>query len=136
MIRSASSHVGVPVEPAGARLLAGNRTRTEKLTVRANTDPFGDGLYTPEADLSHASGWAEVAAEHGVPSAPAGSAWLWRKPGVTAPIVGARPTRQRALAAEQLKSEEAEPLRPARRLRPRWGRLRRAESAPRDPVPR
>ena len=41
----------LPWSPLARGLLAGNRTRTERLTVRANTDPFGDGLYKPEARL-------------------------------------------------------------------------------------
>jgi 1-deoxyxylulose-5-phosphate synthase len=97
--------VGVlPWSPLARGLLAGNRTRTEKLTVRANTDPFGDGLYTPEADFPVVERVAEVAAERGVPSAQLALAWLWRKPGVTAPIVGATKAQhvEDALAAEQL----------------------------------
>ena len=97
--------VGVlPWSPLARGLLAGNRTRTEKLTVRANTDPFGDGLYKPEADFPVVERLAEVAAERGVPSAQLALAWLWRKPGVTAPIVGATKAQhvEDALAAEQL----------------------------------
>ena len=97
--------VGVlPWSPLARGLLAGNRTRTEKLTVRANTDPFSDGLYKPEADFPVVERVAEVAAEHGVPSAQLALAWLWRKPGVTAPIVGATKAQhvEDALAAEQL----------------------------------
>ncbi len=97
--------VGVlPWSPLARGLLAGNRTRTEKLTVRANTDPFADGLYKPEADFPVVERVAEVAAERGVPSAQLALAWLWRKPGVTAPIVGATRAQhvEDALAAEQL----------------------------------
>ena len=97
--------VGVlPWSPLARGLLAGNRTRTEKLTVRANTDPFSDGLYKPEADFPVVERVAEVAAERGVPSAQLALAWLWRKPGVTAPIVGATKAQhvEDALAAEQL----------------------------------
>jgi aryl-alcohol dehydrogenase-like predicted oxidoreductase len=97
--------VGVlPWSPLARGLLAGNRTRTEKLTVRANTDPFGDDLYKPEADFPVVERVAEVAAEHGVPSAQLALAWLWHKPGVTAPIVGATKAQhvEDALAAEQL----------------------------------
>jgi 1-deoxyxylulose-5-phosphate synthase len=97
--------VGVlPWSPLARGLLAGNRTRTEKLTVRANSDPFGDGLYTPEADFPVVERVSEVAAERGVPSAQLALAWLWCKPGVTAPIVGATKAQHvdDALAAEQL----------------------------------
>jgi aryl-alcohol dehydrogenase-like predicted oxidoreductase len=94
----------LPWSPLARGLLAGNRTRTERLTVRANTDPFGDGLYTPEADFPVVERVAEVAAERGVPSAQLALAWLWQKPGVTAPIVGATKAQhvEDALAAERL----------------------------------
>ena len=94
----------LPWSPLARGLLAGNRTRTERLTLRANTDPFADGLYRPELDFDVVERVAEVAAERGVSSARLALAWLWQKPGVTAPIVGA--TRalhvEDALAAEQL----------------------------------
>ena len=94
----------LPWSPLARGLLAGNRTRTERLTVRANTDSFGDALYTPELDFPVVERVAEVAAERGVPSAQVALAWLWRKPGVTAPIVGATKALhvEDALAAEQL----------------------------------
>ena len=94
----------LPWSPLARGLLAGNRTRTERLTVRANTDSFGDSLYTPELDFPVVERVAEVAAERGVPSAQVALAWLWRKPGVTSPIVGATkaPHVDDALAAEQL----------------------------------
>ena len=94
----------LPRSPLARGLLAGNRTRTERLTTRANTDPFGDGLYTPEADFAVVERVAEVAAERGVPSAQLALAWLWRKPGVTAPIVGATKAQhvEDAFAAGQL----------------------------------
>ena len=94
----------LPWSPLARGLLAGNRTRTERLTVRANTDSFGDSLYTPELDFPVVERVAEVAAARGVPSAQVALAWLWQKPGVTSPIVGATkaPHVEDALAAEQL----------------------------------
>jgi 1-deoxyxylulose-5-phosphate synthase len=94
----------LPWSPLARGLLAGNRTRTERLTVRANTDSFSDSLYTPEADFPVVERVAEVAAERGVPSAQVALAWLWQKPGVTAPIIGATKALhvEDALAAEQL----------------------------------
>ncbi len=55
--------VGVlPWSPLARGLLAGNRTREgEKLTTRANTDPFGDSLYTPEVDFAVVDRTVEVA---------------------------------------------------------------------------
>jgi aryl-alcohol dehydrogenase-like predicted oxidoreductase len=95
----------LPWSPLARGLLAGNRTRDgERLTVRARTDSFGDGLYTPEVDFAVVDRVAEVAAERRVPSAQVALAWLLHRPGVTAPIVGATRIEHLddALAAEQL----------------------------------
>ena len=98
--------VGVlPWSPLARGLLAGNRTRDgEQLTTRAQTDAFGDCLYTPEVDFDVVDRVAEVAGERGVPSAQVALAWLLHKPGVTAPIVGATKVQhvEDALAAEGL----------------------------------
>src|SRR6476620_8466473 len=98
--------VGVlPWSPLARGLLAGSRTREgERLTTRANTDPFGDSLYTPEVDFAVVDAAAEVAAARGVPTAQVALAWLFHRPGVTAPIVGAtKPGHlDDAIAAEQL----------------------------------
>src|SRR5947208_3162203 len=80
----------LPWSPLARGLLAGNRTREgERLTTRAQTDSFGDSLYTPEVDFAVVDRVAEVASERGVPSAQLALAWVLHKPGVTAPIVGA-----------------------------------------------
>jgi aryl-alcohol dehydrogenase-like predicted oxidoreductase len=80
----------IPWSPLARGLLAGNRTRSgERLTTRANTDGFGDGLYKPEIDFDVVDRAVEVADARGVPSAQVALAWLLHKPGVTAPIVGA-----------------------------------------------
>ena len=95
----------IPWSPLARGLLAGNRTREgERLTTRANTDAFGDSLYTPEIDFAVVDRVAEVAAERGVPSAQVALAWLLHKPAVTAPIVGATKPRhlEDTFAAEQL----------------------------------
>jgi aryl-alcohol dehydrogenase-like predicted oxidoreductase len=95
----------IPWSPLARGLLAGNRTREgERLTTRANTDAFGDSLYTPATDFAVVDRVAEVAAERGVPSAQVALAWLLHKPGVTAPIAGATKPQhlEDTLAAEQL----------------------------------
>ena len=98
--------VGVlPWSPIARGLLAGNRTREgERLTTRAQTDSFGDSLYTPEVDFAVVDRASEVAAARGVPSAQIALAWLLHKPGVTAPIVGATKLAhlEDAVAAEGL----------------------------------
>ena len=95
----------LPWSPLARGLLAGNRTREgELLTTRARTDEWGADLYEPEVDFAVVDRAAEVAAERGVPTAQVALAWLFHRPGVTAPIVGA--TKEAhvadALAAEAL----------------------------------
>ena len=90
--------------PLARGLLAGNRTREgEKLTTRAQTDDFGDSLYTPKIDFTVVDRAREVAAAKGVTSAQIALAWLLHKPAVTAPIVGATKVEhlEDAIAAEQ-----------------------------------
>jgi 1-deoxyxylulose-5-phosphate synthase len=95
----------IPWSPLARGVLAGNRTRSgARNTVRAGSDPFGDTLYSTDADFDVADRCAELAAERGVPAAQLALAWLAHRPGVTAPIVGATKLvhLQDALAAEQL----------------------------------
>ncbi|HST16335.1 MAG TPA: aldo/keto reductase [Gaiellaceae bacterium] len=95
----------LPWSPLARGLLAGNRTREgERLTVRAQTDPFGDSLYTPEQDYAVVERVAEVAEGLGAPPARVALAWLLHKHGVTAPIVGATKLEhlEDAVAAERL----------------------------------
>jgi 1-deoxyxylulose-5-phosphate synthase len=101
----------LPWSPLARGLLAGNRTREgERLTTRAQTDSFGDSLYTPEADFAVVDRVAEVAAARGVPAAQVALAWLLHKQGVTAPIVGATKLEHLddAVAAEQLALDATE----------------------------
>src|SRR2546423_964231 len=80
----------IPWSPLARGVLAGNRTRDgERRTTRASTDPFSDLLYNQPADFDVVDRLTEVAAARGVPPAQVALAWLLRKPGVTAPIVGA-----------------------------------------------
>jgi 1-deoxyxylulose-5-phosphate synthase len=95
----------LPWSPLARGLLAGNRTATgERLTSRANTDPFLDSLYKPELEVPVIEGLAEVASERSAPQAQVALSWLLHKPGVTAPIVGATKLAhvEDALAAEEL----------------------------------
>jgi 1-deoxyxylulose-5-phosphate synthase len=99
----------IPWSPLARGVLAGNRTRTEKTTTRANTDAFADYLYS-EGDFDVVDRVAEVAAERGVPAAQVALAWLLHRPGVTAPIVGATKLGhlEDAVAAEQLELSDEE----------------------------
>jgi 1-deoxyxylulose-5-phosphate synthase len=101
----------VPWSPLARGLLAGNRTREgERLTVRAETDSFGDSLYTPEVDFDVVDRVVDLAAARNVPPARIALAWLLHKPGVTAPIVGATKARhvEDAIAAEALELGDEE----------------------------
>jgi 1-deoxyxylulose-5-phosphate synthase len=95
----------VPWSPLGRGLLAGSRNATgERLTTRANMDPFLNSLYRPEIDFAVIDRAAEVASARGVSTARLALAWLLHKPAVTAPIVGATKVEhlEDALGAEQL----------------------------------
>jgi 1-deoxyxylulose-5-phosphate synthase len=95
----------IPWSPLARGLLAGNRTRDGgRHTTRANSDAFGDSLYSMVEDYDVADRAAEIAADRGVPPAQLALAWLLHRPGVTAPIVGATKVShiQDALAGEQL----------------------------------
>jgi aryl-alcohol dehydrogenase-like predicted oxidoreductase len=101
----------IPWSPLARGMLTGNRTRSgEKLTKRAQTDAFGDSLYTPEVDFDVVERATEVAEARGVTTAQVALAWLLHRPGVTAPIVGATKLEhlEDALAAEQLTLSDQE----------------------------
>ncbi len=95
----------IPWSPLARGLLAGNRTREgERLTTRARTDSFGDALYKPDVDFAVVDRAIELAEERGTSAAQIALSWLFHKPGVTAPIVGATKLEhlEDALAAERL----------------------------------
>jgi aryl-alcohol dehydrogenase-like predicted oxidoreductase len=101
----------LPWSPLARGLLAGSLTATgERRTTRANTDPFLDSLYRPDLDFGVIDRAAEVAAERGVSPARVALAWLWHKPDVTAPIVGATKLEhlEDALAAEEFELGDEE----------------------------
>jgi len=101
----------LPWSPLARGLLAGNRTREgERLTARAQTDSFGDSLYTPDVDFAVVDRVVELAAARGISAAQVALAWLLQRPGVTAPIVGATKLEHLndAVAAEQLALDAAE----------------------------
>jgi 1-deoxyxylulose-5-phosphate synthase len=101
----------IPWSPLARGILAGNRTRDgEKRTTRAQTDGFSDYLYSQPTDFDVVERVSEVAAERGVPAAQVALAWLLRRPGVTAPIVGATKLShlEDAIAAEQLSLTDEE----------------------------
>jgi 1-deoxyxylulose-5-phosphate synthase len=95
----------IPWSPLARGVLAGNRGRDgDRRTTRADTDAFTDYLYSQPTDFDVVERVAEVARDRGVPPAQIALAWLLKRPGVTAPIVGAtKPAHLAdALAAEVL----------------------------------
>jgi aryl-alcohol dehydrogenase-like predicted oxidoreductase len=101
----------IPWSPLARGMLAGTRSRDgERRTTRSNTDQFTDYLYSQPTDFDVVERVAEIAAERGVPPAQVALAWLFHRPGVTAPIVGATKLShlEDALAAEQLKLDDDE----------------------------
>jgi len=101
----------IPWSPLARGMLAGNRTREGgRLTIRAETDDFGNLLYNEPTDFDVVDACTEVADERGLPSAQVALAWLLGKPGVTAPIVGATKPGHLAdaLAAETVELTEDE----------------------------
>jgi aryl-alcohol dehydrogenase-like predicted oxidoreductase len=81
-------------------------------TDRARTDIYGDKIFPPsaEADRKVVETVAAVATARGVPRAQVALAWLIRKPGVTAPIIGAAKPQHLddAIAALDLELSAAE----------------------------
>lgn len=81
-------------------------------SARVETDEFGRTLYakTGDADRKVVEAVAQVAAARGVPRAQVALAWVLRKPGVTAPIVGATKLEQLddAIAAMSLELSREE----------------------------
>ena len=76
----------IPWSPLARGFLAGNRSRG---TERAKTDSFAQEYYFTESDNTIADRAAEIAKRRGIAPAQIALAWILRKPGVTAPIVGA-----------------------------------------------
>lgn len=71
---------------------------------REKTDSYGRGLYAAshDADRAVALQVERIAGERGIPRAQVAMAWILRKPGVTAPIVGTTKVEQLDDAAAAL----------------------------------
>ena len=81
-------------------------------TDRSTTDRYNKSMYDADEDGDEAvvEAVSEVAGARGVPMAQVALAWLLRKPGITAPIVGASKAShvEDALAAERLALSDEE----------------------------
>ena len=97
----------IPWSPLARGFLAGNRKRE---TDRAKTDDIAQQFYVAESDFTIADRVSELAKRRGVSPAQIALAWILRKPGVTAPIVGASKPGQldEAVAALEIQLDESE----------------------------
>ena len=81
----------IPWSPLARGFLTGSRRRgAERETARSRNDSFADQLYFREHDYQVQERLMELAEQRGQPPAQLALAWLLHKPGVTAPIIGAR----------------------------------------------
>ena len=84
----------IPWSPLARGFLAGNRGRPEGAgskggeTLRAQTDEYAHGLYYAESDFHVVDRVVELARRRGVTPAQIALAWILRRPGVIAPIIG------------------------------------------------
>ena len=93
----------IPWSPLARGFLAGNRRGADKGdTTRARTDDFAHRLYYADSDFQIVDRVVTVANARGVAPAQIALAWLLRRPGVTAPIVGASKMPQLDQAVEAL----------------------------------
>lgn len=79
----------IPWSPLARGLLTGKRTRERNETERAKTDAFGKSLYSRDDDFAIADLVTKLGEARGIPATQIALAWLFSKPVVTAPIIGA-----------------------------------------------
>jgi len=95
----------IPWSPLARGFLAGNRTRDRQgETSRAQTDDYAHQMYYADSDFTIVERVVELANKRGVAPAQIALAWVLRRPGVTAPIVGASKLEQleQSIAAVKL----------------------------------
>jgi aryl-alcohol dehydrogenase (NADP+) len=96
----------IPWSPLARGFLAGNRRKEDRgETARAKSDDFAQEMYYTEDDFAVAARVGEVAHRLGVKPTQVALAWLFSKPDVTAPIVGASTMSHLDEAVESLKVE-------------------------------
>ncbi|WP_394366390.1 aldo/keto reductase [Spirosoma utsteinense] len=79
----------IPWSPLARGLLTGKRSRERNETERAKTDAFGKSLYSRDDDFDIADLVTKLGEARGIPATQIALAWLFSKPVVTAPIIGA-----------------------------------------------
>ncbi len=81
----------IPWSPLARGFLAGNRTREKSGdTIRARSDAYAHQMYYRDSDWAVVDVVKTLAAQHGAAPAQIALAWMLHKPGITAPIIGAR----------------------------------------------
>lgn len=94
----------IPWSPLARGFLAGNRRKEDRgETARAKSDDFAQEMYYTDDDFDVAARVGEVADRLGVKPTQVALAWLFSKPGVIAPIVGASKLPHLDEAIESLK---------------------------------
>ena len=81
----------IPWSPLARGFLAGNRergTNNDGGTLRAQTDDYAQELYFHESDFSIVERVVGLAKKRGCSPAQIALAWILKRPGITAPIVG------------------------------------------------
>ena len=103
----------IPWSPLARGFLAGNRSSASNdwgETMRAKSDDYAHGLYFADSDFSVVDRVVELAGRRGASPVQVALAWMLRKPGVTAPIVGTTKLEHldAAIAALDLKLDDDE----------------------------
>lgn len=101
----------IPWSPLARGFLAGNRWRSGKgETKRAKDDEPAQRLYFQDSDFEIVERVVELARQHNFKPAQIALAWMLKKPGITAPIIGASKMDhlEEAVAAMDLQLSEDE----------------------------
>jgi aryl-alcohol dehydrogenase-like predicted oxidoreductase len=110
----------IPFSPLARGVLARKPAKGQEETLRYQSDSLAKSRYAQEDNLTTVERVSEVAEAHGIPMAQVALAWMYSKPVVNSPIIGATKPHHLddALAAlsVQLTAEEItrleEPYRP------------------------
>jgi 1-deoxyxylulose-5-phosphate synthase len=101
----------IPWSPMARGFLAGNRVREQwGDTVRAKTDDYAKSMYFQDSDFAVANRVMTLAAARGVTPAQIALAWIFHRPGITAPIIGASrmPQLEESVAAVEIQLTQEE----------------------------
>jgi aryl-alcohol dehydrogenase-like predicted oxidoreductase len=104
----------IPFSPLARSVLARKPAEAQNETLRYQTDPLAKSRYAQEDNLTTVARVSEVAEARGIPMAQVALAWMYTKPYIACPIIGATKPQhlEDALAAlsVQLTADEIEQL--------------------------